>query len=65
MHRFAYIEDLNMGHCVELTLFECKLDGFLVIRVYKFSYEPKTMLILTESLFTFTFKMQLVHKTPF
>ena len=35
------LADLNIGHCVELTFFEGKLDGFLVVRVLNSSCELK------------------------
>ena len=39
------LADLNIGHCLELTVFEGKLYEFLVIRVKKCSLEIKTILI--------------------
>ena len=33
--------DLNIGHCVEFTFFECKLGGFLVKKILKSSLELK------------------------
>ena len=48
MHRFAYIyslADLNIDHCVEFTFLGGNLGGFFVVKVYKFSYKIRTILI--------------------
>ena len=39
------LEDLNIGHCVELTFFGGKLGEYFVVKVYKSRYELKTILI--------------------
>ena len=35
------LADLNIRHCVELTFFEGKLDGFFVLKVQTSSYKQK------------------------
>ena len=48
---------VKVGKYVELTIVECELDGFLVIRVWKSNLELKTFHIGIESTFTFTFEI--------
>ena len=52
------LADINVGHCVKMTLFERKLGGFFVLKVKEFSYELKTILIRVKSTFNFTFKIR-------